>query len=102
MKYLGVPLSSNTITNKECGNLVTKIKEKLNGWRSRLLFFAGRAELVHTVIFAKVRFWIQTFQIPDCSIENIDSVCAKFIWRGGLQKSAMIFYADPNKKGESD
>lgn len=95
VKYLGVPLSNNNITDVECGKLINEIRDKLQGWRSKLLSFAGRVELVHTVITSKVRFWLQTFQIPDCSIAKINSVCANFIWRGGIHK---IKYSDLCRK----
>lgn len=56
VKYLGVPLSSNKITDRECAKLIIKIRNKLQGWSSRLLSFAGRIELVHTVIQVKINF----------------------------------------------
>lgn len=99
VKYLGVPLSTNVITDRECGELVGKIRDKLNGWSSKLLSFAGRIELVHTVITAKVRFWLQTFHIPDSSIEKIKSACANFIWRGGLHKVSYDILSRPKAEG---
>lgn len=41
---------------------------------------------MQTMIQAKVNFRLQTFQLPDASITKIESVCANFIWKGGLYK----------------
>jgi len=99
VKYLGVPLSNNTITDAKCSKLVDATREKLQGRRSKLLSFAGRIEMVHTVITFKVRFWLQTFQIPYCSIAKINSVCANFIWRGGMHKISYKLLCRPKKEG---
>lgn len=54
-------------------------------WRSKLLSFTGRIELVHTII-TKVRFWMQNFQILEASTNKINSICANLILKGGLCK----------------
>lgn len=38
IKYLGVPLSLNKITDRKCAALIASIRDKLFGWSSRLLF----------------------------------------------------------------
>lgn len=40
VKYLRVPLSSYKIMDREYAKLLTKIRGKLQGWRSRLLLFS--------------------------------------------------------------
>lgn len=79
VKYFGVPLSSNVITDKECRELKNKIRDKLNGRSSKLLSFASRIDLVHTIISAMVMFWMQIFQIQMASVLKIESLCANFI-----------------------
>lgn len=86
VKYLGVPLSSNKITDRECAILISSIWDRLQGWSSRLLSLASRIELVHTVIHYKINFWLQIFQLPDASIQKIENVYANFLWKGGLHK----------------
>lgn len=76
VKYLGVPLFANKIMDRECSELISKIRGKLQGWSSRLLSFAGRIELVHIVIQEKVNFWLQTFHLPDASNDKIKRVFA--------------------------
>lgn len=99
VKYLRIPLSTNTITDRECAKLIDKVREKVQGWMSKLLSFAGRVELVHTMITSKVRYWLQTFHIPYCSLGKINSVCVDFIWRGKLHKISYKDLYKPKNEG---
>ena len=50
-KYLGVPLSSKKLTTIQWYPLIDKIMARINSWTAKKLSYAGRAQLVKTVLF---------------------------------------------------
>jgi hypothetical protein len=51
-KYLGVPLSSRKLTIHQCRPLIDKIVVKIRHWTAKLLSYAGRYQLIRSVLFA--------------------------------------------------
>ncbi|GJR53871.1 hypothetical protein Tco_1404392 [Tanacetum coccineum] len=47
VKYLGVPLISSRLLNKDCKILVEKAKNRIGDWKNKSLSFAGRLQLFH-------------------------------------------------------
>jgi hypothetical protein len=52
VRYLGVPLISSRHCVADCDVLLVKITKKVNSWLSCYLFFAGRLQLVSSVIYS--------------------------------------------------
>ncbi|CAL0333248.1 unnamed protein product [Lupinus luteus] len=50
-KYLGVPLDSKKLTVNLCTPLIDKITNRLKHWSTRLLSYAGRLQLIRSVLF---------------------------------------------------
>ena len=50
-KYLGVPLSSKKLNTIQWYPLIDKIMARINSWTAKKLSYAGRAQLVKTVLF---------------------------------------------------
>lgn len=50
VKYLGVPLTTKKLTLANCSILLQQIKAKFTSWTVRVLSFAGRLQLIKTVI----------------------------------------------------
>nr|GEY53873.1 hypothetical protein [Tanacetum cinerariifolium] len=45
VKYLGVPLISSRILNRDCKVLIEQVKNKIGDWKNKSLSFAGRLQL---------------------------------------------------------
>ncbi|GJZ36316.1 hypothetical protein Tco_0582507 [Tanacetum coccineum] len=45
VKYLGVPLISSRLLNKDCKIVVEKAKNRIGDWKNKSLSFAGRLQL---------------------------------------------------------
>ncbi|XP_058784355.1 uncharacterized protein LOC131659139 [Vicia villosa] len=54
-KYLGIPLSSRKISSTHCMALAEKIGEKMKHWSFQLLSYAGRVQMVNSVVFGYTR-----------------------------------------------
>ncbi|KAG7585557.1 Reverse transcriptase domain [Arabidopsis thaliana x Arabidopsis arenosa] len=87
IRYLGLPLMCRKLTVSEYAPLVNKIKGKFNSWAVKSLSYAGRLQLIATVITGTVVFWISTFKIPRGCIREIESLCSRFLWSGGTENS---------------
>ena len=63
-RNLGVPLQSKKLNIRDCRPLVDKIIGRVKFWSSRLLSYAGRIQLVRSVIGGMKNFWDQIFCLP--------------------------------------
>ncbi|GKB43590.1 RNA-directed DNA polymerase, eukaryota, reverse transcriptase zinc-binding domain protein [Tanacetum coccineum] len=50
VKYLGIPLNSSMIVNNDCTVLFEKIKKRVEDWRNKALSYAGRLQLIASVL----------------------------------------------------
>ncbi|XP_019257697.1 PREDICTED: uncharacterized protein LOC109235907 [Nicotiana attenuata] len=81
-KYLGVPLAPKKLSNHQCWPLVEKITARISCWTSKLLSYAGRLQLIKSVIFGMQYFWAQVFLLPKKISKMIETVCRTYLWTG--------------------
>ena len=81
-KYLGVPLASKKLSSQHCQPLIEKITGRIKHWTSHLLSYAGRCQLIKSVIFAISTYWLQVLPLPKQVLQRIDSICRSFLWCG--------------------
>ena len=60
--------------------LIDKIWDCMLCWTNRSLSFAGRLQLIKSVISNIVNFWSSVFVLPKSFYAKIDSLCAAFLW----------------------
>lgn len=87
VRYLGVPLCTKKLSILHCAPLIQSIKSKFQGWSSRSLSFAGRLQLISTVISGIINFWSSAYILPKAGLAEIDALCSKFLWKGKLDGS---------------
>lgn len=68
------------LNSLECKILVDKITNKLRHWTARMLTYAGKVELIRSVVSGCVNYWAQVFIIPKKVSRTVDSVCRSFLW----------------------
>jgi len=56
MKYLGVLIIVSGLSKLECRTLVEKIVGKIRLWATKNISFAGRAQLLNSVIFGMFNY----------------------------------------------
>lgn len=88
IRYLGVPLHTKKISLEQCAPLLQSVKAKLRSWTVKKPTYAGRLQLVTSVINRITNFWTSSFIIPKGVIQEIDSLCAKFLWKGDINAAA--------------
>ncbi|GJT87228.1 RNA-directed DNA polymerase, eukaryota, reverse transcriptase zinc-binding domain protein [Tanacetum coccineum] len=80
MKYLGVPLITKNIGITEFNQLVERVKQKVNDWKSKALSYAGRLQLIASVLASMHIYWTSVFLIPKTTVEDIEKVLKGFLW----------------------
>ncbi|CAN1154403.1 Putative ribonuclease H protein At1g65750 [Linum perenne] len=90
--YLGVPLVSGKIKSKDCEVLIAKITSKIRGWNVRTLSYAGRLQLVKSVLSTMSQFWMAIFLLPKSIIKAVEKICNDFLWKvsEGERKKAKV------------
>lgn len=81
-RYLGLPLSSKAWTRLDYEPLIDKIHRRFLAWSHRSLSFAGRLQLIKSVISSVINFWCTAFILPKACLEEIESLCSAFLWSG--------------------
>ncbi|KAL9673455.1 hypothetical protein QQ045_029713 [Rhodiola kirilowii] len=82
IRYLGLPLTSRSLSRKDCDILIEKISSRLKCWSNRFLSRAGRRVLVASVLQAMVFYWARVCILPKTVIHAVNAACARFLWCG--------------------
>lgn len=64
--------------------LLKHITDRVTAWCSKLLSFAGKLELIKSVICSICNYWSAIFVFPKCVLREIESICKKFLWSSRL------------------
>ncbi|XP_062114408.1 uncharacterized protein LOC133825493 [Humulus lupulus] len=80
LKYLGVPLRPTKWKAEDCGIIIKKIRLRLNTWGSRHLSFAGRVQLIHSVLLGLRNYWMSIFILPQSVSKEVEKLCRGFLW----------------------
>lgn len=83
VKYLGVPLITKRLSLIDCKQLVDKVKAKVGDWKNKFLSYAGRAQLIASVLSFMQLFWASVFLIPKSTVNDIEKVFKGFLWCQG-------------------
>lgn len=56
-------------------------------WSKKCLSYAGRLQLIKTVIVGTVNFWSSAFILPAKCLDTIERMCNAFLWSGSPTQS---------------
>lgn len=90
IRYLGVPLVSRRVNNDDCRVLVEIVQNRIKDWRNRYLSFAGRLQLVTSVLSTLQVYWCSMFILPTHICDTVDKLLKKFLWGCGNNNTGMI------------
>ncbi|KAL0331616.1 UNVERIFIED_CONTAM: hypothetical protein Sangu_1707100 [Sesamum angustifolium] len=82
VKYLGVPLISSRLTMADCKPLIDKLDSRIAGWNHLNLTYAGRAQLIKSVLSSLHSYWASVFILPKGVIKILEAKMRKFLWQG--------------------
>ena len=81
-KYLGIPMTVSRLTISQFSPLIDKISGYINAWAGVNLSYAGRVELVKSVLQGVECFWLSILPIPAGVRTKIVQLCRSFLWSG--------------------
>jgi hypothetical protein len=87
IRYLGVPIFSKRLTTADCDILVSKIAGCIDSWLARNLSFAGRLQLVSSVLLSIQVYWAKVFIFPKRVIFLFQHKFNRFLWGGKDSKT---------------
>ncbi|GKD09416.1 RNA-directed DNA polymerase, eukaryota, reverse transcriptase zinc-binding domain protein, partial [Tanacetum coccineum] len=83
VKYLGMPLTSKRLGVKNCQVLIYKIKDRVFNWKNKCLSYAGRLQLIASVLESIHVYWTSVFLLPQAVINEINKILKGFLWNQG-------------------
>ncbi|XP_062080841.1 uncharacterized protein LOC133785636 [Humulus lupulus] len=93
LKYLGIPLRPTKWKDGDCGIIIKKIHLRLHSWASCHLSFAGRAQLIYSILLGIRSYWMSIFLLPQSVTLEIDRLCRNFLWGSKGNRSKLHFIA---------
>ncbi|KAJ0852392.1 putative reverse transcriptase zinc-binding domain-containing protein [Helianthus annuus] len=83
VRYLGVPLISSRLLYKDCMILIERMDKKIVNWATKALSFAGRLQLINSVLSSMHIYWASVFIIPARVINELEKRIRRFLWNAG-------------------
>lgn len=104
ISYLGLPLTTKTLTRHDYEPLIDKVRKRLLSWANKSLSYAGRLQLIKSVIYNIVNFWSSAFILLMGCLDTIQSLCSAFLWSETVTQthSAKVAWKDfcyPKEEG---
>lgn len=93
----GICLGNNFIMGKsnvkEIGRLKDRVQSRLEGWKAQLLFRAGKATLIRSVIQAIPIYSFSTFKVHVTLCDSLDSLVSRFWWSNSPKRIGIAWKA---------
>jgi hypothetical protein len=92
-RYLGVPLSPHQLLASQYAHLIQKLEGVIHGWARKHLTYAGQMELIQSVLYGMVKFWLSIFLMLSVVLQQIISLCRNFLWTSNILRSKFALVA---------
>ncbi|XP_021985901.1 uncharacterized protein LOC110882124 [Helianthus annuus] len=83
VRYLGVPLISTKLIFKDCKILIDRMESRITSWISKSVSFAGRLQLINSVLSSMHIYWASVFILPARVISELEKRMRRFLWNVG-------------------
>ncbi|XP_035835814.1 uncharacterized protein LOC110887655 [Helianthus annuus] len=80
VKYLGVPLISSRLHVKDCSVLLERLDQRIMNWKNKLLSFAGRLQLIISVLSSMHVYWASASILPTQILNDLEVRMRNFLW----------------------
>ncbi|KAL2237973.1 UNVERIFIED_CONTAM: hypothetical protein Sindi_0989000, partial [Sesamum indicum] len=82
IRYLGLPLISSKLSISDCLPLLNKIESRIAGWEGLALSYAGRVQIIKSVLSFLGIYWSSAFILQKTVINEIEKRLRKILWKG--------------------
>lgn len=77
-----------------------RIPELIKTWTSQSLSYAGRLELLKSVVQGVSCYWLSIFPIPAMVIDRIEGICHTFLWGSKAARVSWRQVCLPKEEGD--
>lgn len=99
VRYLGIPLAAEGLRVLHYAPLLEKIAEQIGLWTASSLSYAGRLELIRSVLQGIHCFWLSILPLPVGVMEAVIRLCRTFLWDRGKPLVAWRDLTLPREEG---
>lgn len=92
-KHLEVPLSLKKLTVNQCQPLIDRMMQSIQNLSVKFLSYAGRLQLIQRVLLSIQNFWSQIFLLPKKVLQQVETICKRFLWNGEVQNRGKALLA---------
>ena len=79
-RYLGIPVAASRLMIEQFNPLISRISESISAWAGANLSYAGRSELIRSVLQGAECFWLSILPFPTGVRDKVISLCRNFLW----------------------
>ncbi|XP_022007438.1 uncharacterized protein LOC110906644 [Helianthus annuus] len=73
-------VNSARLDYSDCRVLVDRLQKRITHWRNKLLSFAGRLQLITSVLSAMHIYWSSVFMLPSRIVLELEACMRNFLW----------------------
>ncbi|XP_019263419.1 PREDICTED: uncharacterized protein LOC109241151 [Nicotiana attenuata] len=84
-RYLEVPISARNISAIDNDSMAQKITSRIRGWGTRNFFYAGRVQLINSVLMHVHTYWASIFILLKLVVKRITAIRRNFLWDGKVE-----------------
>jgi len=81
-RYLGVPTVNGRVAKVMFQDVITRVEQRLAGWKSKCLSLAGQITLIKSTITAIPAYVMQSTRLPKSVCDDLDNQVRRFLWAG--------------------
>lgn len=79
IRYLTIPLVSTKLSFRDCLPIFSRIQQRIKSWAVKNLSYAGRVQLIQSVLIGICAYWCSMMILPEKVISIIDSMRFSFL-----------------------
>ncbi|KAK1424627.1 hypothetical protein QVD17_19960 [Tagetes erecta] len=80
VRYLGVPLITKRLCYSDCTPLIDRMDKRINLWMNKFLSFAGRLQLIRSVLSSLHVYWASVLFLPSRISMALEKKMRNFLW----------------------
>ena len=85
VSYVGLPLITTRLSYKDCLPIFNEIQQKNKIWAAKKLSYAGRVQLIISVLSGVHQDQTSVFLLPKAVVRRIESMLVSFLWAAELE-----------------
>ncbi|KAJ9541722.1 hypothetical protein OSB04_028228 [Centaurea solstitialis] len=82
-RYISYSLSPVALKVADYGGMIAKVTDRIRNWKSKFLSFAGRRQLVISVLQSLQLYWMAVYVFPSVVVHQMEALFRDFLWSHG-------------------